>query len=177
MKILGTTTVILSLLLLSTPAKANISDLHWLLGDWIVTTFVMNEEQKFQAVPATSFYKARLNRDENSITAQYYEQNPKGFYGIHLISQKGDGQYDHYYLNAKAKRKLSFIGTLKEDGYYLERFGGYGDNGKYYREVDQRLSEDKIVKKIYESEDGQSNWKEGDYYFVFDRAKSAESAE
>jgi hypothetical protein len=90
---------------------------------------------------------------------------------VHLITHDPARGLIHNYFNARAHRRLEFTGTLKNGEYHVARDGGYGGGDFMYRETDSKISSSSFVKRIYESRDGGKTWKQGNYYFRFERTR------
>ena len=151
----------------------HLSELNYLIGEWRVRTFTRDEtSEEWTETSSPSWYRARRLRDGRSILAEFYETDPDGFYGVHLISRGMDGEFLHSYLNSKANRRLVFSGRREGMTYHLERRGGYGGGDFLYRETDSEIGPDSFTKEVFRSEDDGRTWQQQGYRFRFERLRS-----
>ncbi len=151
-------------------AAPDLAAMDFLVGEWVVRTFVRDDSGEFRETPGSTSYRARYLFDGLSIMAEFYGSNRDGFYGVHIISHDADRGLIHSYFNAQANRRIEFEGTFVGRGYELSRRGGYGGGDFLYKEVDSEIEPDSFVKRIYQSENGGESWVQGGYYFAFERA-------
>jgi hypothetical protein len=159
----------------SSAPEPGIPELSYLLGEWTLRSFSRpSPEEPFVEADYTTQYQARYLYDGLSILAEFLGQSRSGFYGVHLISRDSEGGLVHYYLNARANRRLEFRGKFENGQYTLSRPGGYSGGDFLYREIDSEIEPSSFVKHIYQSSDEGKTWVEGNYYFRFERIGDSE---
>lgn len=145
----------------------------FLIGEWEVTTLVRNDEGAFVASPVKSRFRARWLHDGYSMLTEYYEDDPNGFYGVHVVTWDEEAtQLVFRFFNAKKNRRREFRGGFDGDVLRIANRGGYAGDGDYlFRESDTVHPDGSFEKRIHRSDDGGKSWNELGYRFTFAKAK------
>ncbi len=152
-------------------APVELEQLHYLVGQWKVTTYVRNDAGEFEPVAPTSFMETRYLFDGYGVLTEYHSNDPDDFYSISIVTWDDElGRFVISFHNAKKNRRVRFEGRMKDGALLVTNRGGYGEKGDFvFRESDVEITKTSFVKRLHRSDDDGRTWIELDYYFTYER--------
>lgn len=151
----------------SLDGPTQLEHLDYLIGIWRVTSYSRDDAGEFVATPGYTCYRARWLYDGHAVQAEYYSDDPTGFYSNSVISWNESRQeFTVQFTNAKRGRTIDFAARAGETGLVVTNRGGYAQKEDYlYRETDRLREDGTIVKSMDRSDDDAETWTELGYLF------------
>jgi len=151
----------------SVDGSPQLEHLDYLIGIWRVTSYSRDDSGEFVAIPGYTCYRARWLYDGHGVQAEYYSNDPTGFYSNSVISWNESRQeFTVQFTNAKRARTIGFTARAGDGGLVVTNRGGYAGKEDYlYRETDRLREDGTVVKSIDRSDDDAATWTELSYRF------------
>lgn len=139
-------------------AVPELAQFEYYRGEWKSEMEMKQEDGTFKKLEAIATIKGKFLEDHSTFQSQF--TTDKGFFSTDIRTYNTTTkQWDALFLNAKAQRWHKFTSRLVDGKMTTIVKGGYSGKEEFdIKVIDNVITENHYLKKVYRSTDGVKNW-------------------